>query len=98
MWSWHWQHPTVSPSHTAPVVLTRSTTASTRNCSGSTPPSWLIPVLRWNPVATFCDTVAFGSRSPASCSVVKRSNGMSAFRALMTQSRYGQIVRGPSML
>ena len=23
MWSWHWQQPTVSPSHTLPVVLTR---------------------------------------------------------------------------
>ena len=38
----------------SPVVFTRSTTDSTRNCSRSIPPSWLIGVLRWKPVATFC--------------------------------------------
>ena len=37
---------TVRPSHTAPVVFTRSTTASTRNCSASVPPSWFTSVLR----------------------------------------------------
>ena len=39
---------------TVPVVLTRSITASMRNCSGSMPPSWLICVLRLKPVAIFC--------------------------------------------
>ena len=39
-------HPTVSPRNASPVVLTRSTTASTRYCSKSMPPSSLIMVLR----------------------------------------------------
>ena len=81
-----------------PVVLTRSTTDSTRNCSRSMPPSWLISVLRWKPVATFCSVVGFGSRSPASCSIVNWSNGRSRLRASMTQSRYFQIDRGASMV
>ena len=34
-----------------------------------------------------------GSMSPAICSIVKRSKGMSALRASITQSRYGQIER-----
>ena len=51
LWSWHWAQPTVRPRKTVPVVLTRSTIDSTRNCSTSIPPSWLISVLRWNPVA-----------------------------------------------
>ena len=38
--------PIVRPRNTVPVVLTRSTTDSTRNCSMSIPPSWLIGVLR----------------------------------------------------
>jgi len=33
--------------------------------------SRLVTVLRWKPVANFCSTVAFGSRSPAICSMVK---------------------------
>ena len=41
-----------------PVVLTRSTIDSIRNCSTSMPPSWLICVLRWNPVAIFWSTLA----------------------------------------
>jgi len=38
------------------------------------------PAIRWAGVAP-------GSMSPAICSIVKRSNGMSAFRAWITQSR-----------
>lgn len=38
--------PTVKPRKTVPVVLTRSRTASMRNCSLSTPPSSLTSVLR----------------------------------------------------
>ena len=98
LWSWHWQQPIVRPSQTDAVVFTRSMTDSTRNCSTSIPPSWLIGVLRWNPVATFCARVAPGRRSPAIWSTVNSSNGWSRFRASMTQSRYGQIVRGASML
>jgi len=37
--------------------------------------------------------VAFGSMSPASCSMVNRSYGISRFSASMTQSRYFQIER-----
>jgi hypothetical protein len=39
------------------------------------------------PVAIFCSSVAPGSRSPASCSIVNRSNGRSRFTASITQSR-----------
>ena len=41
-------------------------------------------------------TVAFGSKSPAICSIVNWSNGMSSFSARITQSRYGHIDRGRS--
>src|SRR5262249_17311338 len=45
----------------------------TGKCSWSTPPSRLVRVLRWKPVATFCSSVAPGSRSPASCSTTNSS-------------------------
>ena len=48
------------PSHTVPVVLTRSTSVSKRASSTSIPPSWLSWVLRWKPVAILCSTVAPG--------------------------------------
>ena len=95
---WHWAQPTVRPSHTAPVVFVRSTVRSTRNCSASVPPSSLNDVFRWNPVATFWSAVAPGRRSPASCWVVNWSNGRSLFNARITQSRYGQMLRGPSIV
>ena len=77
----------VLPSQTVPVVSTRSRIAATRYSSGSVPPSVLIMVLRWNPVAIFCSGVASGSRSPATCSMVNRSKGRSELMALITQSR-----------
>ena len=44
----------VVPIQTCIVVLTRSTTAATRNSSSSIPPSVLTIVLRWKPVAMRC--------------------------------------------
>jgi hypothetical protein len=76
--------------------LTRSITAAIRNSSSSVPPSRFVIVFRWNPVATRCASVALGSRSPASCSTVKRSKGRSSLKALITQSRYRHISRSPS--
>ncbi len=84
------------PSQTAPSVSTRSITASTRFSSSLAPPSWLTWVLRWKPVATRWLTLASGSRSPASCSTLNWSKGMSALSACTTQSRQGQIERLPS--
>ena len=52
--------------------------------------------LRLKPVAIFWLTVDPGRRSPASCSIVKRSNGMLRFRASITQSRQGQALRSAS--
>src|SRR5579885_3151212 len=77
----------VSPSHTAEVVSTRSTTYSTWYSSGIAPPSKLIMWLRLKPVAIFWSSVACGSKSPASCSMVNSSNGILRLKALMTQSR-----------
>ncbi len=56
-----------------PMASMRSNMASMRNCSGSTPPSSLIIELRRKPVATTWSCVAFGSRSPAICSMMNRS-------------------------
>ena len=66
LWVWHWAQPTVAPSHTAPVVATRSMTACTRFSSSFAPPSWFTWVLRWKPVAMRWARVALGARSPAS--------------------------------
>ena len=43
-------------------------------------------------------SVALGSMSPASCSMVNWSNGKSRFMAAITQSRYFQIERPPSIV
>ena len=59
----------VVPIQTCNVVLTRSTTAAERNSSALVPPSVLVSVLRWKPVAMSWSGVGFGSRSPASCSI-----------------------------
>ena len=45
-------------SHTAPTVLTRSTTYLLRYSSGSAPPSSFVMLLRTKPVAMRCDWVA----------------------------------------
>jgi hypothetical protein len=47
---------------------------------------------RLYPAATSWSGVGFGSRSPASCSMVNRSNGTFALNALITQSRYGDTL------
>ncbi len=65
-------------------MLMRSATAAIRNSSSEVPPSSLFMVLRWNAVAIFWLSVGFGSRSPAICSMVNWSKGMSALRASMT--------------
>ena len=39
------------------------------------PPSLVVTLQRWKPVAMSWSSVAFGSRSPASCSMVNWSNG-----------------------
>ena len=91
MWSWQRAHPTVSPSHTVPVVATRSTTVSTKYSSSDEPPSDVMRALRLKPLAIFCSNVAFGSMSPASCSTVNRSKDRFRLKALMTQSRQGHI-------
>ena len=44
------------------------------------------------------ELAAAAQRSPASCTVANRSNGMPELIAAMTQSRYFQIERGASML
>ena len=93
MWLWHWAQPMVLPRKTAAVVLTRSTSVSHRASSTSMPPSWFRRLLRWKPVAICCSTVGLGSMSPAICSIVNCRNGMSAFKASMTQSRYFHAVR-----
>ena len=49
--------------------------------------------LRLKPLASFCCTVALGSRSPASCSMPKRSNGMLRLKASITQSRHFHMSR-----
>ena len=33
LWSWHWAHSTVSPSHAVATVLARSSVSSKRDCS-----------------------------------------------------------------
>lgn len=59
--------------------------------------SWpLVRWLRWKPVAMRWLNVGFGSRSPASCSIARRSNGMSALNASMTHSRHFQAMRAVS--
>ena len=73
LWVWHSAHPMVRPIHTDQVVAVRSFTASTRNSSLSVPPSVLVIVLRWNAVARRVWSSASGRRSPASCSMEKRS-------------------------
>ena len=93
LWSWQRAQPTVSPSHTVPVVETRSTTLSTKNSSAMMPISEFMRWLRLNPVAIFWSSVAFGSRSPASCSIVKRSNVRFRLKASMTQSRQRDMSR-----
>ena len=49
--------------------------------------------LRRKPVATRWSKVAPGSRSPANCSTVNTSKGLSSFRLRITQSRQGQMLR-----
>ena len=84
---WHCAQASDVPIQTVSVVLTRSTTATLRNSSSLVPPSLLVIVLRWNAVAIRWSSVASGSRSPASCSTVKRSNGRLRLYARTTQSR-----------
>ena len=72
---WHWAQAIVVPIQTAYVVLTRSMTAAVRNSSSLVPPSFCVMVLRWKAVAMRWSCVGFGRRSPASCSMLKRSNG-----------------------
>ena len=75
---------TVRPSQTVDVVLTRSTMYAFRYSSAIAPPSKLIMWLRLKPLAIFWVGVAFGKRSPASCSMVKRSNGRFVLNESMT--------------
>ena len=70
-----------------PIASMRSYIASIRNCSGSMPPSSLIIEFRKKPVATIWLCVAFGSRSPAICSITNLSYGKSRLSASITQSR-----------
>ena len=70
LWLWHCEQPMVDPSHTVAVVFTRSTITSKCASSLSTPPSSFNIVLRLKPVAIFWASVAFGSMSPAICSMV----------------------------
>jgi hypothetical protein len=58
---------------TVAVVLTRSTTLRICTSSAIEPPSLVVTWQRVKPVAIFCSSVAPGRRSPASCSIVKRS-------------------------
>ena len=84
LWLWHWQQAIDVPIQVVMVVFTRSTTATLRNSSSFVPPSLLVIVFRWNAVAMSCSSVGFGSRSPASCSIVNWSNGLFALKLLMT--------------
>ena len=68
--------PMVRPSQTVAVVSTRSTTYSTRYSSGIDAALGVAMWLRLKPVAIRWSSVGLGSRSPASCSMVNRSNGM----------------------
>jgi len=52
---------------------------------------------RLNPDAIFCSIVAFGSKSPASCSVVNASKGLFVLYALITYSRHFVMSRAVSM-
>ncbi len=81
-----------------PTVLARSRTFSTKNSSGFAPFSDIWRWLRLNPVAIFCSSVALGSKSPANCSMVNRSNGRFRLRASITQSRHRCMSRSGSRL
>ena len=61
--------------------------ASTILMAQAFPASTFVGEQRLNPVAINCDFVGDGRRSPASCSTVNCSNGISALRASTTQSR-----------
>ncbi len=87
LWSWQTAQPAVNPSHTWPSVSVRSRAYRTMYSSSMIPPSLVVMLHRLNPVAMSWSRVGFGSRSPASCSTVNRSNGMFWLKALMTQSR-----------
>ena len=76
LWSWHSAHPKVIPNHVVAVVRTRSLAYFARYSLSWMPNSVLFMLSRLNPAATFCDNVASDSKSPASCSLVKRSKGM----------------------
>ncbi len=91
MWSWQRAQPMVSPSHAWEVVATRSAAYSTRYSSSMVPPSWVFMWLRLNPDAIRAESVASGSRSPASCSTVNWSKGMFALNASITQSRQAHM-------
>ena len=72
-----------------PVVSTRSITVSTRHSSAMMPPSPFSRWLRLNPVAMIWDEDGFGTRSPASWSIVNWSNGKFRLKASITQSLQG---------
>ena len=84
LWSWHSAQPIVEPSHVVATVRTRSAAYLARYSFGCAPPSRVIMFSRLKPVATSCSVVGFGSRSPASCSIVNWSNGLFALNASMT--------------
>ena len=87
MWLWQAAQPAVRPSHTVAVVSTRSLAYITATSSGMLPPSLVVMLQRWKPVAICCSSVRLGNKSPASCSVVKRSKGRFLLKASITQSR-----------
>ncbi len=87
LWSWQTAQLAVRPIQTAEVVSVRSRAYRTRYSSLIAPPSLVVMLQRLKPLATRCSRVGFGSKSPASCSIVKRSNGMPWLKARITHSR-----------
>ena len=57
------------------------------------PPSLVVMLHRWNPVATSWSVVGSGNRSPAICSMTNWSKRSFRLKAPITQSRYGHISR-----
>ena len=94
MWSWHWAQPTLRPSSEVDTTLMDSATTAFLAVSWSAAGAEAVPsgTMRRKPVAESVSTVSgamflsgpWTSSSPASCSWMKRSRGLSALSERMT--------------
>ena len=94
---WHRAQPIVNPMNAEDVASTRSIDVLDLVLVGDRSALEVDHVIAVEARRHFLSRVAFGSRSPASCSTMNWSNGRLRLNALMTQSRQGHMPRTLSM-